>query len=540
MLFQSFLFVLLALALLPALALLAFILAPRPVLARAGARVRASLGVEAHNATTPYARPGYRPVHTELTEVPLTVQGTLPADLDGLYLRNGTNTQFARTDSRLHMFNGAGMLHQVRIASGRATYSNCYVRTPRFEAERALGREGFVEFGDLAGGGPAALGKILLEKLAVRAGRLPRLETIRNSSATTAVQYHHGRLYCLQETGLPFALEVERTRDGVRISGRGRFEDFGGELDGPFSAHPKIDPASGDWHIFNLEFSRGEVKHAVLSGGRIASQRLLWSGKPAPAFLHDGFLTPRFAVFPDLSLRFEPKGLFGPGRSPFVFDPAHRMRFGVISRADPAAPVRWFETARAGHIWHTVNGWEEERADGGTELVLVAPVFREYPASVPIHTPLEPHATMMRFRLDLASGTVTEERELLEGFYERPSINLGWLGRRNRYAYLLDEGAAGGEMARGVLKFDLELEQPVGYFDYGEFVGGEALFVPAAGATEEDHGYLVELLMREDRACVLVIDARSMQELARLPLPQRVPYGVHGCWLDRARLDTLA
>jgi carotenoid cleavage dioxygenase len=437
------------------------------------------------------------------------------------------------------MFNGAGMLHQVRIGAGRATYSNCYVRTPRFEAERARGREGFVEFGDLAGGGPAALGKILLEKLKVRAGLLPRLETIRNSSATTAVQYHHGRLYCLQETGLPFALEVERAGEGVRISGRGRFEDFGGQLDGPFSAHPKIDPVSGDWHAVNLDFSRGEVKHAVLAEGRVASQRLLWTAKPAPGFLHDGFLTPHYLVFPDLSLRFEPKRLFGPGRSPFVFDAAQRMRFGVIPRADPAAPVRWFETARAGHIWHTVNGWEEARADGGTDLVLVAPVFREYPPEVPIHTPLEPHATMTRFRLDLASGAVTEERELLEGFYERPSINPAWLGRRNRYAYLLDEGAAGGEMARGVLKYDLEREQRAGYFDYGEYVGGEALFVPAAGATEEDHGYLIELLMREDAACVVVIDARSMQELSRLPLPQRVPYGVHSCWLDRARLEAL-
>jgi carotenoid cleavage dioxygenase len=187
-----------------------------------------------------------------------------------------------------------------------------------------------------------------------------------------------------------------------------------------------------------------------------------------------------------------------------------------------------------------VNGWEETRADGATELVLIVPVFREYPATVPIHTPREPHAELMEYRLDVDRGTVSGERRLIDGFYERPGINPAWLGRRSRFAWLLDEGAAGGEMGRGVLKLDLQSGERAGYFDYGDFVGGEPLFVAAAGATEEDHGYLLDLLMRDEAACLVVIDARDMTELARLPLPQRVPYGVHACWLDRAQLGALA
>jgi hypothetical protein len=38
----------------------------------------------------------------------------------------------------------------------------------------------------------------------------------------------------------------------------------------------------------------------------------------------------------------------------------------------------------------------------------------------------------------------------------------------------------------------------------------------------------------------IVIDARSMSELARLHLPARVPFGVHGCWLDAAQIDRIA
>ena len=46
--------------------------------------------------------------------------------------------------------------------------------------------------------------------------------------------------------------------------------------------------------------------------------------------------------------------------------------------------------------------------------------------------------------------------------------------------------------------------------------------------------------MRDSAAALLILDARSMTDLARLPLPQRVPYGVHACWLDDAKLQALA
>ncbi len=73
----------------------------------------------------------------------------------------------------------------------------------------------------------------------------------------------------------------------------------------------------------------------------------------------------------------------------------------------------------------------------------------------------------------------------------------------------------------------------------GEFYGGEALFVPRQGAVEEDDGYLPELLMTPDKADLLIIDARTMKELARLHLPQRVPFGVHSCWLDKNTISQL-
>jgi carotenoid cleavage dioxygenase-like enzyme len=67
-----------------------------------------------------------------------------------------------------------------------------------------------------------------------------------------------------------------------------------------------------------------------------------------------------------------------------------------------------------------------------------------------------------------------------------------------------------------------------------------ALFVPKTGANGEDDGYLLDLLMGDTDAALVIIDASTMQEVARLHLPQRVPFGVHACWLDTTMLETIA
>ena len=524
----------------PLLFLVCLKVAPHSLLQWVDNRAYKALDVDAYNRNSPYNSPGFKPVHTLCSNAVLQVSGKIPDDLEGVYLRNGTNLQFEQTNGRYHMFNGAGMLHQVQIAAGKASYSNTYIKTPRYEIEDAMGQDQYLHFGDLAGGGKAGLVRMAVAALRQRLGVLPALEALESGSSTTAVQYHHGKLYCLQETGYPFALNT-RVEDGhLILDGEGRWDTFDGKLDSPYTAHPKIDPATGDWYTFSTQFSSGRLYHSVLRQGKLEQHSVIDQQKPALAFLHDYYLTDHYLVFPDLSLRFNPKDMFGPEKSPMVFNADYKMRWGVIKRDhQPGDPVRWFTTDQPGHLWHVVNGWEETRDDGGTDIVLFAPVFRSYPSNLPIHNPDEPHAKFNKWRLNLDSGQVTEDRVLLDHFYERPSFNTAYIGRQNRYAYLLDEEKE-GMMARGVLKYDMVNEREVAYFDYGEFYGGEALFVPRVNASGEDDGYLLELLMMADRAELLIIDAATMQEMARLHLPQRVPFGVHSCWLNQEKVASLA
>ena len=113
------------------------------------------------------------------------------------------------------------------------------------------------------------------------------LDTLENGSSTTAIQHHHGRLYCLQETGYPFVLNASKHNGKLSLDGTGHWETFDGALDAPFTAHPKIDPDTGDWYTYSTDIMSGRIHYSIVSKGKITKYTKLLDAKPALSFLHD-------------------------------------------------------------------------------------------------------------------------------------------------------------------------------------------------------------------------------------------------------------
>ena len=112
----------------------------------------------------------FAPVPDEIDAVDLPVEGTLPPELTGRYLRNGPNPLPGEEPG--HLFTAHGMLHGVRLREGRAEwYRNRWVRTRALEGHPFLSEAGV----DLAA--------------------VP---------ANTHVIEHAGRLLALVENGLPY------------------------------------------------------------------------------------------------------------------------------------------------------------------------------------------------------------------------------------------------------------------------------------------------------------------------------------------------
>src|SRR5690606_17577804 len=82
----------------------------------------------------------FAPQREEVDVRDLEVQGELPADLHGSYLRNGPNPRFDPIGHYVYPIDGDGMVHRVQIVEGTARYTNRFVRTPQVVAEEKAGR----------------------------------------------------------------------------------------------------------------------------------------------------------------------------------------------------------------------------------------------------------------------------------------------------------------------------------------------------------------------------------------------------------------
>ncbi|CAI5479820.1 unnamed protein product [Closterium sp. Yama58-4] len=428
------------------------------------------------------------------------------------------------------------MLHSVRMKGGKASYANRYVRTSRFTQEDAHQRAMFLKLSDLVG--YAGLGRLLLEQLRFGLGVLDGSQG--NGTANTALAFHAGRLLALYEADVPYVIEVKPDGD---LETRGRMT-YDGRLTHPFTAHPKVDPVTGELFTFGCEPDARFLTYRVVSKAGEMGPPVRIS-IPAPTLMHDFAITENYAVFLDLPLEFTPHEVIN-NKMPFLWNPDRPARFGVLPRyAESEGEMRWFELPPL-FIFHTVNAWEEQTEGGETEVVLIACRYDTI-------TSLEPEPgqvpMLYEFRFNLATGEASQ-RQLTSFSCDFPCMHGGYTGRKQHYVYC---ATFEGESISGVVKVDLsrppDLSAPhptisgcvTGLFNHGPGrFGSEPVFVPRSDepGAEEDDGYVLSFVYDSHTGTseVVVLDARTLapQPVATIHLPQRVPAGIHGIFVSEA------
>lgn len=82
-----------------------------------------------------------------------------------------------------------------------------------------------------------------------------------------------------------------------------------------------------------------------------------------------------------------------------------------------------------------------------------------------------------------------------------------------------------------IVKADVEERRFTLWSEDGCFPG-EPVFVAAPGAVDEDDGVLLSVVLdgRKGTSFMLVLDARSLDEVARAEVPHHIPFGFHGAF----------
>jgi carotenoid cleavage dioxygenase len=253
---------------------------------------------------------------------------------------------------------------------------------------------------------------------------------------------------------------------------------------------------------------------------------------PVPVMMHDFVITEHYSVFMDSPARFN---LSGEGDDMVRWQPELGCRLGVLPRFGTNDDIRWFDVP-TGHVQHFWNAWED-----GDRIVLSGSTL--------------PHAD---FGMDQGDASETSSADATAGHPTRYWIDLA---RGQAGCERIDD--LGGDFCRynetrtgratsvRYMSAFLGANDRIGDFDtvvkYDDTTGnrslwhageqctiGEAVFAPDPAGTREDDGWLLCTVHDERTDCseVLVIDARDVPAgpVARVRVPQRLPFGFHANW----------
>ena len=437
----------------------------------------------------------HTPMDEELTLTDLPVTGTIPAGLNGRYLRIGPNP--VEPDAAgYHWFIGDGMVHALRLQDGRALwYRNRWIRSETVAA--ALGE-------------PPAPGP-----------RHGGFDTVNTNVVDVA-----GRTFALVEAG-SYPVELSETLETQT------YNPFNGGLKGSFTAHPHRDPQTGEQHAICYEGREPAlIRHVVIDAqGRVIRE------EPIPVehgpSIHDCGLTSRYVVILDLPVTFSMKAVIAGHGFPYRWDPAHPARVGLLPRAGKADDIIWCDVA-PGYVFHVANAFDQPDGSVALDVCAFDTMFEADPKG-----PNARSRGLERWTVDPVSRSVSI-RTLDPSPQEFPRCDERRFGQPYRYAYAVGLPDVEGEQFHGaaaLYRHDLETASRQVH-DFGPNAHpGEFVFTPARPDSPEGEGWLIGLVIdaAADTTDLVILDAMDFEgePVARIHLPHRAPPGFHGNWFQR-------
>ena len=440
-----------------------------------------------HEDTPAHLRGNGRPVTEEQTITELRVVGSIPNELDGRYVRTGANPL---SGTSTHPFFGDGMVHGVRLRDGNAEwYRNRYVKTP------------FITNPSVDILDPS----VMLD--------------MKFSKANTHVIGHAGKILALEEGHFPYVVDGDLGTVGPT--------DFGGVLNGSFTAHPKICPATGELLAFGYSAQEPYLRYLRVSasGDLVQTENITVGG---PTMMHDFNVTRNHVIFMDLPAVFNLE-LAMSGDMPIRWDDDYPARLGVMPRDGTDEQVTWYDINPC-YVFHPMNSYEE-----GDKIVLDVARFRHMWRESAMDFP---SPELWRWPINRVTGNVSEEQVDDRGA-EFPRVADSVIGLKHRYGYMMAMSQAGMSddpmsVSGAILKYDRE-DGERSQIEFGRGrIGGEAVFVPSAHPKSEDDGYLMTYMYdaNTDKSSFVIMDAATMDNtpVASIDLP-RIPNGFHGSWI---------
>ena len=457
----------------------------------------------------PNLRGGYAPLQMECDAHDLIIEGEVPQALRGTFYRNGPNPQYTPLGD-YHWFGGDGMIHAFHIADGKVSYRNRWVQTVKWQMERDAGRSLFNPFNPMAQD-PSVAG----------------IET--DGLANTNIVWHGGRLLALEEGHAPFEI------DPISLASMGA-HTFDGRLEGPMTAHPKIDFESGEMLFFGYNadglISEHMTFNVVDRDGNLTRSESFKA--PYAAMVHDFMVTAEHVIFPIMPLTGSMERAMS-GAPVYAWEPDKGVHIGIMPRHGSVQDMRWFAGDPC-YVFHPMNAYTS-----GDKVICDVCEYEQAPLfPMPDGTPGDPDkaiARLTRWTFDMNSQSSGYQVQRLHDVpCEFARLDERRTGLPYRHGYMAcDSGRKGKPGGLDTIGHVDHETGRLNLYDCGEGCAtNEPIFVPARADAAEGEGYLLANIYDANRQAsqLIILDAEQVSAgpIATAYLDHRVPFGFHGNW----------
>ncbi|XP_035522004.1 beta,beta-carotene 9',10'-oxygenase-like [Morone saxatilis] len=499
------------------------------------------------------------------------VQGTIPSWINGNLLRNGPGKfEFGNTHYN-HWFDGMAMLHQFKIDKGQVTYMSRFLHSDAYKKNSERNRIVISEFGTIAMPDPC---KNFFQRF------LSRFEMIEpTDNASVSFVKYKGDYYVSTETNFIHKVNPENLETLEKVDWS-KFIAVNGA-----TAHPHYDPDGTTYNMGNSYGSKGALYNIIrvppektdatdtLQGAKILCS-IVPANKSHPSYYHSFAMSENYVVFIEQPIKMDllkivTCKLRGKALSEGIYwDPKQETVFHLVDkRTGEVSSVKYHTKAIS--TFHQINAFEEDGllmldmccADDGQAInnyliqnlrksgdaldevynamcrafprrfVLPLHVTSETPTGQNLNTRPSSTATCVK----ISSDKVFCQHENLHGDdlqeyggLEFPQINYK---RYNTQPYRCFYGCGFRHLVGdSLLKMDLNNKTLKVWYQKG-FFPSEPVFVPSPDAVEEDDGVILSVVLTpsQDKATfLLVLDAKTFEELGRANVPVNMAYGFHG------------
>jgi carotenoid cleavage dioxygenase-like enzyme len=454
-------------------------------------------------------------VRAEIDLFDCEVEGKLPTDLDGVFYRVGPDPQYPKPEKYAGdiPFDGEGHVSMFRIKGGHVDYRTRYAKNQRWKAQHAARRSLFGMYRNPLTDDPS-------------------VEGLSRGTANTQLFVHHKKLLVFKEDSPPVYM------DPWTLETLDDYYTFGGKLDSEtHTAHPKIDPETGEYFGFGYE-ATGLLSKDIFVFSADRNGAVNWSAKvqaPYAGMMHDFAVTQRHIVL-YLTNMVADEARIKAGGVHFTYDVDMPCYMGVMRRGGDGKDLKWFRGPNF-FCTHVMGGWSDGDKltvdwDGGESNQ-----FPFFPSKQPFE-PMKSTGLIRRYTIDLASRT--DDRYQVETIF--PEVS-GVLSRQDdrfhtlpyRYGYLQGFGQKSGWW---IVDHQTKTTQLASVPDYSL---SEMTFVPRKKGSPEGDGYLIGVgnsQKEAGRSDLILFDTKAVAEgpVARVKMPFKVVGQVHGFWADASDL----